>query len=173
MSEPFANLNLKDVERELIGPHVDHDFRMAPPEGVAADLRSFKPTLRLLYNRRGKIVPQKSGSYDVDGTPRRIEYEPRWELWDTDGSGFDYLVMVLRDEDDNYREPGHWIVERMRRFDPARFETPAHWVAYVHAYNQKRVAMHAADWDGFMNFAADWLWRMAHPIALPLEVKTT
>jgi len=165
-----ASLNIKDVEREIIGPHIDHDFRLAPPDGVAQALRSHKPTLRLLFNRRGRIIPHKSGSYDANGEPRRIEYEPRWELWDTDRGGHDYLVMVLRDEDDNYREPGMWVVERVKRFDPARFRGPMEWSAYVNAYQQNRRDVHAADWDGFVDFAADYCWRMGHPIANPLQI---
>jgi hypothetical protein len=164
---PAQNLNIKDVEREIMGPHLDHDHSRRPPEDVAQGLRNIKPTMRLLFNRRGKLLVNQSGSYDANGEPRALVYEPRWELWDTDAGGHDYMVMVLRDADDNWREPGMWLAERMARFNMARFRGPQEWAAYVNAYNEKHREMHEGDWSGFLDFAADYCWRMAHPIAHP------
>ena len=42
----------------------------------------------------------------------------RFELWcDGVDGGFPYKAMVLKGEEDQYREPGDWVIEWMRRTD--------------------------------------------------------
>lgn len=93
---------------------------MEAPQDVVISLRNIKPTFNLRYNRQGKVASERS--FDVNGNPREVQYDPRWELWDTDESGVEYKVTTLQDGDGGYRPPDQRLVELIRLVDPARYD---------------------------------------------------
>lgn len=137
------------------------DYSVEPPESVVIGLRNLKPTMHLRLNRRGHLSRQ--WSIDANGDARKAEYEPRWELWDTDESGRNYLVMVLRDADGNFREPGEWVVERFRKFNPANFRSLQEMLDFAHTENRTLRELEAeGNWKEFCNFAGEWVWWRLH-----------
>jgi len=89
-----------------------------PPEDVVIGLRNVRDTFDLRFNRTAKVVG--GASFDVNGNPRKPEFEARWELWDTDPAGNEYKVMTVEKEE-KYVPPGYWLVELVRLIDPARY----------------------------------------------------
>lgn len=156
-----AGFDLGDVDARLAAESV-FDSSVQPPESVAVGLRNLKPGMHLRYNRKGKLV--RGWSFDVNGNPRQEEYEPRWELWDTDESGRDYLVMILRDADDNFREPGEWVVERFRKFNPARFRSLQEMLDFAHEERKHLRDIPDAQWREFTEFMGEWCWWRMHTI---------
>lgn len=89
------------------------------PEHVAEGLRSIREGLHLRWNPKGKLV--KTGSYDSTGRLKDPVYDPRWELWDVDPQGAEYMVMRLQNTDGSFRPPGDWLVHHVNRLNPARY----------------------------------------------------
>lgn len=156
-----AGFDLSDADAIRAAESV-FDLTVQPPESVAVGLANLKPTMHLRLNRKGKL--SREWSYDVAGNARQAEYEPRWELWDTDESGRDYLVMVLRDADDNFREPGEWVVERFRKFNPANFGSLQEMLDFAHAERQHLRDIPENQWREFCEFMGDWCWWRMHTI---------
>ena len=140
----------------LNAPEDHYDAHAQPPEDVAQGLRNLKPTMRLRLNRRGKAA--KGASLDANGLPRHVVYEPRWELWDTDDSGRDYKVMVLRDGQDNYLPPGQWVVDRFRKYNPQNFGSIKDMLDFFDAENQAGAGVNERDWRSFTDFITEWAW---------------
>jgi hypothetical protein len=82
-------------------------------------LLGIRQTLHLRHNPAAVQVGERS--FDVNGRPRHREFEPRWELWDTDAHGNEYRVMTLQSPEGGYLPPGYWLVELVRLIDPARY----------------------------------------------------
>ena len=98
------------------------------PESVLIGLRSIRETFELRFNRKAVLL--KPGGYDASGVVTTPEYDPRWELWDTDSEGATYRVMRLQtgpDEDlrfpegGQFKSPGQWLVDLLNFMNPARF----------------------------------------------------
>lgn len=95
------------------------------PESVRIGLENIRPGMHLRWNQKGKVVTP--GGYDVTGgvfTPP--EYEPRWEVWDTDPQGVEYHVMTLQTIDGDFRQAGEWIVFHLRRMNPENYDSIQH-----------------------------------------------
>jgi len=100
---------------------------MQAPEDVLIALRNVRSTFDLILNPMGKLVG--GSSYDANGNPREKQYEPRWELWDTDAHGQRYLVMKLEGQGRSFMPPGMWLPELIRQIDPARYGGDVHKMA--------------------------------------------
>jgi hypothetical protein len=148
-----------DAQREA---ESSFDPEACPPESVAEGLRNLKPTMHLRLNRKGWC--KREWSFDAGGLPRKAEYEPRWELWDRDDSGRNYLVMVLRDAGGGYRAPGEWLVERFAKFNPARFNSLQEMLDFAHAERQHLRDIPEDDWTDFKDFMGEWIWWRLHSV---------
>jgi hypothetical protein len=95
---------------------------MQAPEDVAIGLKGIKDTFRLVLNQRGRAVAQSS--FDVNGRPRDVEYEPRWELWDIDAFGASYRVAILEKHPrrGGFLPPSMKFVEHMNLINPSRYD---------------------------------------------------
>ena len=99
------------------------------PEQFVEDLQSIRSTFELVWNPHAVMV--KSGYIDGSGVVTPADYEPRWELWDTDPEGARYKVMTLQTSpaDDPVRHPdgglfkphGDWLLHHLRFINPERF----------------------------------------------------
>lgn len=94
---------------------------MEAPESVVIALKNIRPTFRLVWNHKGRVVGERS--YDVNGNPRELTYEPRWELWDTDVFGAPYKVMTLEDQyKGSFLPADQQFVDFVNLINPARYE---------------------------------------------------
>jgi hypothetical protein len=93
------------------------------PQDVLIGLRNVRDTFDLRWNPTAKVVG--GHSFDVNGNPRELQHEGRWELWDTDAHGNEYKVMTLQNEGE-FVPPGTWLVELIRLMDPARYGGDIH-----------------------------------------------
>ena len=92
---------------------------MEAPAHIVEALKNIREGLHLRWNPKGKLL--KAGGYDAAGKLKDPEWDPRWELWDTDPQGLEYMVMQLQEADESFRAPGDWLVRHMERFNPARY----------------------------------------------------
>ena len=92
---------------------------MEAPAHIQEGLRNISPGMRLVWNPTARV--KESWGFDVNGNARHIEYDPRWELWDTDGHGVDYKLSTLEGPGGTYVPPGEWLLELRRKLDPNRF----------------------------------------------------
>jgi hypothetical protein len=142
----------------------DYDETAQAPESVAQGLRNLRPTMRLRYNRRGRLIPGKSGGIDANGRPRHVEYEPRWELWDTDTSGRDYRIMSLEDHETRRAlPPGQWLVDRFRKYNPDNFPSLEAMLDFAWKDQARLQKMPEDEWRAFCDFMGEWCWdKMEH-----------
>lgn len=153
--------DMQAVVHELMGG-ADYDPQMRPPPDVEIGLKAVKSTFRLRYNRQGEVVGERS--LDVNGNARHVTYRPRWELWDTDASGNDYCVMVLRDEHGLCAEPGHWLVERMRKYNPQNFKSLQAMLDFFASEREALKRIPEREWRDFTDFMGEWCWEYMHPV---------
>jgi len=92
---------------------------MEAPAHITEGLQSIRSGFNLRWNVRAVLI--KTGSYDVNGKAREAEYEPRWELWDVDPDGQEYMVMRLQNPDGSFRPPGDWLVQHIWKIHPGRY----------------------------------------------------
>lgn len=93
---------------------------MNAPAHLQEGLANIRSGLRLQFNPRAVLV--EVGKIGADGrVATKPSYEGRWEVWDTDPDGGDYIVFRCQDAKEQYLPPGEWVVERMRRWNPERF----------------------------------------------------
>lgn len=156
----------------------DYDSNAEPPQRLVQALQALKPTYRLRLNRRGHVV--RAGSYDVNGSPRRVEYAPRWELWDVDASGREYRVMVLKGscyraydpegatrlEDDDAVPPGDWLVRYLQKFNPERYggDVDKMLAATLGDRDRAKETMKRDEWEAFKEHMAEWVLWYLHPV---------
>lgn len=137
----------------------DFDEHAQPPESVAEGLRNLRSTMHLRYNRRGRLRPEKSGSIDANGKARNVEYEPRWEMWDTDASGREYKVMTLEDYDSKRAmPPGQWIVDRFRKYNPDNFPSLDAMLEFAFEDQARLRKMPEEEFRSFCDFMGEWCW---------------
>jgi hypothetical protein len=96
---------------------------MEVPESVALGLRNIRSGLHLRWN---VAAVKRPTGFDATGKPLEMEVEPRFELWDTDPQGQDYMVMRVQNEDGSFRFPDDRLVERMGRLNPERYGGNVH-----------------------------------------------
>jgi len=129
------------------------------PEDVTIGLKNVRPTMELRWNGAAKQVGERS--FDVNGVPREKEYEPRWELWDTDPHGNEYMITTLEDQSGRFKEPGMWLVELIRTCDPARYDGDLGKMceALVDLPNEIIEGMAEKSYEDFVNNMAETVYR--------------
>lgn len=102
------------------------------PDDVLSGLKDIRSDMHLRWNPTAVLV--KAGDIDALGKVRAPEYEPRWELWDKDPEGAEYMIMRLQaDETGAFRQPGQWLLDR------AKFMNPERWGGNLHKMMQELV----------------------------------
>jgi hypothetical protein len=129
------------------------------PESVRIGIQAVRPTMRLVWNER---AVQARTEYDAFGKPKRIVFDPRWELWDTDAEGQAYMVTRLQEPDGSFRDADYRLVEFLNLINPERYDgDPAAMLqALVDDPNQRiedgaeamfqDLAREAAKWGGWL-----------------------
>lgn len=93
---------------------------MEAPEAIVTGLRNIRPTFSLVLNPRGRVIGERS--FDVNGHPREVTWDPRWELWDRDADGIAYKVMTLEDaETRGYLPPDQRFLDFVNLINPERY----------------------------------------------------
>jgi hypothetical protein len=100
---------------------------MEVPDYVVEGLTNIREGLHLRWNPRAVMV--KEGKYDAQGKLVDPTFDPRWELWDTDPNGKEYRVMRLQLPDGSFRPPGQWLIDRIWKLHPARYNNDVHKMA--------------------------------------------
>lgn len=95
---------------------------MEAPAHIVTALQGIRSGLHLRWNPTAVVV--RKGDIDATGKVRQPEYAPRWDLWDVDGDGGEYMVMRLQDEDGAFMPPGDWLIQRVWW-----------WLSLVHEYD--------------------------------------
>jgi hypothetical protein len=89
------------------------------PVDVSVGLANVRPTLHVRWNPTAR--PVSGASFDVNGEPRKVVYDPRWELWDKDEMGAEYRVTVLEGPKGEYLPLGTWVLELVALINPANY----------------------------------------------------
>jgi hypothetical protein len=126
-----------------------------PPESVELSLKNVRSTLRVIWN---PMAVRRPTSFDAMGRPRDMEYEPRWELWDTDAEGLDYMVTRLQEEDGSFREADQRLVDLVNLINPERYGgDPSKMLqALVDAPNERALEGEEKMFRDFASAAARW-----------------
>lgn len=93
---------------------------MEPPKHIQESLKDVRWGLHLRWNAISVLV--KAGEFDSNGKATRPKYEGRFELWDTDPDGREYMVMKLQDPEGEFRYPGEWLVELVWKLHPEKYD---------------------------------------------------
>jgi hypothetical protein len=127
------------------------------PESIVTDLKSIRPTFELRWNSRARYL--SGSSFDVNGNPRKVAFDPRWELWDRDADGVAYKVMTLEEpETGGFIPPGEWLPELLRLIDPARYDGDVSRMlsALVDDNNEHVRRVCQEDWERLMEAMANY-----------------
>lgn len=127
------------------------------PESIKDDLKSVRPTFNLRWNAKAKLVTP--GEYDAQGGIKKDPvYDGRWELWDIDCEGQEYLVCVLQNPDGSFRPVDQRLVELVRFVDPNRWGgDPGKMLkALVDEPNQKIADAAGREADDLIEMASKW-----------------
>jgi hypothetical protein len=137
---------------------------MEAPKDVEIGLRSIRPAFRLQLNKQGKLVG--GHSFDVNGNAREREYEPRWELWDTDVHGNDYRVAVIQDKDGGFMPPTMKFVEFMNLVNPEKYGGDASKMiqALVDSPNDQAASLGAQTFENLVEYLGDVYFTQNRPM---------
>jgi hypothetical protein len=90
------------------------------PEGLQQALNDIREGIHLRWNPTAVLIA--SGSFDASGKLKKDpQYDPRWELWDTDAEGKEYKIMSIQWPNGEFRRPDFWLVELINYMNPARY----------------------------------------------------
>jgi hypothetical protein len=133
------------------------------PESVVIDLKAIRSTFELRFNPTS--IMRRPGSIDAEGGIVLPECEPRWELWDTSAEGKHYRVMKLQEEDGSYRQPGQWLIDHLRFFNPERFNGDVNLMLMelMDEPNRLRELGTENDSDDFIEMLSKWAAYVATP----------
>lgn len=131
---------------------------MEVSEDIRIGLANVKPTLHARWNPTARVLRQSS--FDVNGQPRRVEHDPRWELWDTDVDGREYRVTVLEAPDGSYLPLGTWVLELVALINPANYDGDLHRMveALVDRPNAGVDRIAKESYEELLDFLADYCW---------------
>lgn len=134
---------------------------MEAPESIRIGLANIRPTLHLRWNRQARVVGE--ASFDVNGNPRKVEFDPRWEIWDTDESGREYRVTTLEGPKGEFVPPGEWVLELMALINPANYGGDLHKMveALVDKPNARVEKLAEDRYRELVDYFADLFWSAA------------
>lgn len=92
---------------------------MEAPEHIVEGLRNIREGIHLQWNPKAVLI--ETGTIDAFGKVKDPKYDSRFELWDKDPDGHDYMVMRLQNIDGSFRPPGDWLLDVVRKTNPERF----------------------------------------------------
>ncbi len=93
---------------------------MEVPDHLKEALSNIREGLHFRYNR--KAVLKEPGQLAASGVlVKDPEYEPRFEIWDTDPYGKLYMVMRVQHNDGSFRFPDDRLIEHIWMLHPARY----------------------------------------------------
>jgi hypothetical protein len=128
---------------------------MEAPAHILESLRNVRSGFWLKWNPKAVLL--EPGMFDGVGNLKAPKYDPRWELWDTDPDGRDYMVMRLQTEDGGFRAPGEWLVVHINRFNPEKYGGSV--VKMLRALEGEAEALKEIgekDFDDLAGAAANW-----------------
>lgn len=126
-----------------------------PPESVVQGLKNVRSTLRVIWQPRAVQGTPILGAF---GLVKEIPWEPRWEVWDTDSLGADYMVQRVQNPDGSYKEIGDWLAEHYRLINPERYDGDIGkmYAALVDAPQNFLREMADKDFDSFCEAVGSW-----------------
>ncbi len=129
---------------------------MEIPENIAEGLRNIRSGMRLEWNPRAVLLVE--GGLDINGLKiKDPEYDPRWEVWDTDPEGQDYMVMRVQEIDGSFRQADDRLVHHIGMLNPERWPSTE---AMVQALIDDPTALQEAgtkqDSDDLIEAAGNW-----------------
>src|SRR5690606_38221316 len=145
------------------------------PEPLAGGLKTARSGRHPRWTPRAKVPPKGEG--DIYGNVREEPAcGPRWELWDSDPEGGEYKVMTLQgpDPDREFREPGEWLLELVRLFDPARYGGDVGRMvrAMVDDPNRRALEVAEEDFEDLVDQAVRWYFWAHQPKAMvPADIQ--
>lgn len=131
---------------------------MEVPESVRIGLENVRSTLHARWNPQGKAVGERS--FDVNGVPRVVEWEGRWELWDKGvATGEDYKVVTL-EKDGQYVPLGEWVLQLVYDINPANYDGDLHKMieALVDKPNEDVARLGREQYGELLDYMADLCW---------------
>jgi hypothetical protein len=134
------------------------------PDGLQKALKDVRWGLHLRWNPTA--VLRAAGSFDASGKLKKEpEYEPRWELWDTDAENREYKVMSIQWPSGEYRSPDFWIIELLNYMNPARFggDVSRMLRQIVDEPNRELENMTEREIDDLCEMAAKWYYYADQP----------
>jgi hypothetical protein len=128
------------------------------PEDVRVGLRNIRAGLHARWNPLARF--QSGHSFDANGDPRKVEYDPRWELWDTDEFGVEYRITMLEGVDGEYVPLGTWVLELMHTINPANYGGDMHRMVeqLVDRPNDSVAKLGDRTYEDVLDYLADLCW---------------
>jgi hypothetical protein len=128
------------------------------PEDVRIGLANIDPTLHARWNPLARVVG--GHSFDVNGNPRHLTHDSRWELWAKDVFGKEYRITVLEDEQGGFVPLGHWVVDMMNFMNPANYDGDLSRMVekLVDAPNRDVERVGKRQFEELIDFLADLCW---------------
>lgn len=136
---------------------------MQAPAHITQGLQNIRSTLRMIWNPMA--VRAQAGRISADGMVTSAAYDGRWEVWDTDPEGGDYMVMRVETPTGEYMPPVEWVVEWLNRWNPEHFNGSLEKMLEVYFANAEEAAERMSDKNAKDFFDAVSKW--AAWVALP------
>lgn len=92
---------------------------MEVPAHLKQALSDIREGLHFVWNP--KAILKKKGGISAEGNVKSAEYEPRFEIWDTDPYGKLYMVMRVQHEDGSFRMPDDRLIEHIWHIHPEKY----------------------------------------------------
>lgn len=129
---------------------------MEAPKHIQDALANIRSTLHLRWN--SKAVMLEKGSYDILGGRIDPVWDPRFEVWDTDAEGREYMVMRVQTGEGVFRYPGEWLVEGIWKLHPEKYDNDLHKLVQAHIDDPDllREIGTKKDSDNLIEAVGDW-----------------
>lgn len=130
---------------------------MEAPEHIDEGLRNIRSGMHLRWNPRAVLTVE--GGLDINGLKiKDPEYDPRWEVWDTDPQGAEYMVMRVQTVEGGFRPVGEWLVNHIGMLNPEKWggNTEAMVQALIDDPTALQEAGTQKDSDDLIDAAGNW-----------------
>ena len=92
---------------------------MEAPEHIQEGLKNIRQDMHLRWNPTAVCIDK--GVIGAVGQIRKPKYDGRFEVWDKDPDGNEYMVMRVQNMDGSFRPPGEWLLEHIGMVNPERY----------------------------------------------------
>ena len=136
---------------------------MEAPKYIQDALANIRSTLHLRWNPKAVLL--KTGDYDVTGKATRPTYDPRFEVWDKDPHGREYMVMRVQTPNGDFKYPGEWLVEGIWKLHPEKYDNDVAKLlqAQIDDPETLREIGEKKDSDNLIDAVCDWAKYVATP----------